>query len=99
MAKNIKAPDEPDDASADRAFSKNEPGMPEQLGSGIVVDGKPYKLPFKPGSTKDIKPETLPYKPGSAKDAKMQQMAKGGMTASERADGIASRGKTKGKIY
>ena len=30
-------PKEPDDASAGRKMKKNEPGMPEQPGSGIVV--------------------------------------------------------------
>lgn len=36
-------PKEPDDASAGRKLSPKEPGMPEQLGSGIMVDGKPMK--------------------------------------------------------
>jgi hypothetical protein len=33
------------------------------------------------------------------KGGKVKKMASGGMTASSRADGIASRGKTKCKIY
>ena len=37
------APKEPDDASAGRKFKKGEPGMPEQPGSRIRVDGKPVK--------------------------------------------------------
>ena len=36
-------PKEPDDASAGRKMKKIEPGMPEQPGSGILVDGKPIK--------------------------------------------------------
>jgi hypothetical protein len=43
LEKNKEAPKEPDDASAGRKFKKDEPGMPEQLGSGIRVDGKPVK--------------------------------------------------------
>ncbi|NCX94668.1 MAG: hypothetical protein EBX40_08330 [Gammaproteobacteria bacterium] len=40
-------PKEPDDASAGRKLSPKEPGMPEQLGQDIRVDGKPVK-PVKP---------------------------------------------------
>jgi hypothetical protein len=36
-------PKEPDDASAGRKLKKNEPGMPEQPGSAIRVDGKKVK--------------------------------------------------------
>ena len=68
LEKNKEAPKEPDDASSVRKFKKNEPGMPEQPGSAIRVDGKPVK-----------------------------KMAKGG-SASSRADGIAQRGKTRGKM-
>jgi hypothetical protein len=64
-------PKEPDDASAGRKFKPKDPGMPEQPGSAIRVDGKPVK-PTK-------------------------KMAKGG-SASSRADGIAQRGKTRGKM-
>ena len=71
LEKNKEAPKEPDDASAGRKFGKDEPGMPEQPGSRIRVDGKP------------VKPE--------------KKMASGG-SASSRADGIAQRGKTRGKI-
>ena len=67
LEKNKLAPQEPDDASAGRKFKKDEPGMPEQPGSAIRVDGKPVKK------------------------------AKGG-SASSRADGIASRGKTRGTM-
>jgi hypothetical protein len=43
LEKNKEAPKEPDDASAGRKFKKDEPGMPEQPGSAIRVDGKPVK--------------------------------------------------------
>lgn len=71
LEKNKEAPKEPDDASAGRKFKKDEPGMPEQPGSRIRVDGKP------------LKPE--------------KKMASGG-TASSRADGCATKGKTKGRF-
>ena len=64
-------PKEPDSASAGRKFKKDEPGMPEQPGSAIRVDGKP------------VKPE--------------KKMASGG-SASNRADGCATKGKTKGRF-
>jgi len=43
LEKNKAAPQEPDDASAGRKFKKDEPGMPEQPGQDIRVDGKPVK--------------------------------------------------------
>lgn len=67
LEKNKEAPKDIDDASAGRKFKKNEPGLPEQPGSAIRVDGK-----------------------------KVKNMASGG-SASARADGIAQRGKTKGR--
>jgi len=53
-------------------------------------------------STKNM-PEgavTLPYKPNkkSESEIKMVPLAKGGMTASKRADGIAQRGKARGTM-
>lgn len=71
LEKNKEAPKEPDDASAGRKFKKDEPGMPEQPGSRIRVDGKP------------VKPE--------------KKMASGG-SASSRADGCCTKGKTRGKM-
>ena len=71
LEKNKEAPKEPDDASAGRKFKKDEPGMPEQPGSRIRVDGKP------------VKPE--------------KKMASGG-SASSRADGCCTKGKTKGRF-
>ena len=68
LEKNKEAPKEPDDASAGRKFKKDEPGMPEQPGSRIRVDGKPVK-----------------------------KMASGG-SASSRADGCCTKGKTKGRF-
>lgn len=62
-AKDGQPPKDVDGASAGKTDKKN---LPEQPGSGILVDGKPIKK------------------------------AKGGMTASARADGCATRGKTKG---
>jgi hypothetical protein len=44
------APKDIDDASAGRKFKKGEPGMPEQPGSRITVDGKPVKNMAKGGS-------------------------------------------------
>jgi hypothetical protein len=68
LEKNKEAPKDIDGASAGRKFKKDEPGMPEQPGSRIRVDGKPVK-----------------------------KMAKGG-SASSRADGCATKGKTKGRF-
>lgn len=50
LEKNKEAPKEPDDASAGRKFGKDEPGMPEQPGSRIRVDGKPVKSEKKMAS-------------------------------------------------
>jgi hypothetical protein len=68
LEKNKEAPKDIDGASAGRKFKKDEPGMPEQPGSRIRVDGKPVK-----------------------------KMASGG-SASSRADGCATKGKTKGRF-
>jgi hypothetical protein len=62
---------EPSGAAASKGYK------PEELGSGIRVDGKPVK-PEKPE-----KPE--------------KKMASGG-SASSRADGCATKGKTKGRF-
>ena len=87
---------------------------PPVAGSGIKVDKKmpegavdfldrsPAKKEDFMGSksTKNM-PEgavTLPYKPSKKADADIVPLAKGGMTASSRADGIAQRGKTRGKM-
>ena len=95
MAKNIKAPDEPDDASAGRKFGKNEPGMPEMLGSGIRVTPLPIATPE---AAKNLKPKPLPNAtPEGVKKLKMQNFSKGG-SASSRADGCAVKGKTKGRM-
>jgi hypothetical protein len=95
MGKNTKAPDEPDDASAGRKFGPNEPGMPEQLGSGIKVAPLPNATPE---AAKNLKPKPMPNAtPEGAKNLKMQKLAKGG-TASARADGCAVKGKTKGRF-
>lgn len=50
LEKTKEAPKEPDDASAGRKFKKNEPGMPEQPGQDIRVDGKKVKGMAKGGT-------------------------------------------------
>ena len=80
---------------------------PPVAGSGIKIEPIPLSKGTKEDymgskSTKDM-PEgarTLPYKPNKKAEAdmKMVPLAKGGMTASKRADGIAQRGKTKGTM-
>lgn len=50
LEKTKQAPKEPDDASAGRKFKKNEPGMPEQPGQDIRVDGKKVKGMAKGGT-------------------------------------------------
>lgn len=50
LERTKEAPKEPDDASAGRKFKKNEPGMPEQPGQDIRVDGKKVKGMAKGGS-------------------------------------------------
>ena len=50
LEKTKEAPKDIDDASAGRKFKKDEPGMPEQPGSAIRVDGKPVKKMAKGGS-------------------------------------------------
>ena len=94
MAKNIKAPDEPDDASAGRKFGKNEPGMPEMLGSGIRVTPLPIATP---DAAKNLKMDKGLAPANVDKDVKMKKLAKGG-SASSRADGCAVKGKTKGRF-
>ena len=64
MAKK-EIPQDIDGASAGRKFKKNEPGMPEQLGSAIRVDGKPLKpdqTSSGPSIGSGLKPERN-YKP------------------------------------
>jgi len=50
LEKNKQAPKDIDDASAGRKFKKGEPGMPEQPGQDIRVDGKKVKGMAKGGS-------------------------------------------------
>jgi len=50
LEKTKEAPKEPDDASAGRKFKKDEPGMPEQPGQDIRVDGKRVKKMAKGGT-------------------------------------------------
>jgi hypothetical protein len=83
---------------------------PEEAGSGIRVDGKPIKSTSKKdidplGEAADNTMKMIARKRATAEEAgksKMNAMgdtyAKGGMTASKRADGIAQRGKTRGTM-
>jgi hypothetical protein len=83
---------------------------PEEAGSAIRVDGKPIKSTSKKdidplGEAADNTMKMIARKRATAEEAgksKMNAMgdtyAKGGTTASKRADGIAQRGKTKGTI-
>jgi hypothetical protein len=109
---------EPDGGSAGRKFRKGEPGLPEQPGEGIIVDGKRIR-PEQAYSRSEIKPEAKNYKPMlnkaraeaeareeaiSNRASRMNEMGdsykKGGAvkSASKRADGIVSKGKTRGTI-
>jgi hypothetical protein len=54
---------------------------------------------MRPGRNEEIDDETRENAGGYKRGGKVKKMAKGGMTASKRADGIASRGKTKCKMY
>jgi hypothetical protein len=54
---------------------------------GATYDKKPYM------------PEEVDMSIGRKKGGMVKKMASGGMTASRRGDGIASRGKTRGKMY
>jgi hypothetical protein len=78
----------------------------QEPGSDIRVDGKPLKAE---GYAKPISGGLPPIRMGRAKqpsddtetsktNAMGDTYAKGGMTASKRADGCAQRGKTKGTI-
>jgi hypothetical protein len=48
--------------------------------------------PPKPATDKSIYPDSVPV------DEPVKKMASGGMTASKRADGCATKGKTRGKM-
>lgn len=60
------------------------------VGGGGATFGAGVKIPLNPRKEGDIKK--------SAKGGKVKKMAKGGSTASKRADGIATKGKTKGRF-
>jgi hypothetical protein len=118
LEKNKEAPKDIDGASAGRKFKKDEPGMPEQPGSRIRVDGKPVKKMAKGGSSDTpqfkVPIQKLPYM-GEKPEARTPPPAQrsrtnadikmpdknykgGGMTASSRADGCCTKGKTKGRF-
>jgi hypothetical protein len=81
---------------------------PPVAGSGIKVEPMPlskgtkedYMGTSKPSKNIPEGTQNLPYKPNKKAEADMKivPLAKGGMTASKRADGIAQRGKTKGTM-
>jgi hypothetical protein len=50
------------------------------------------------GSNKENRMDTMEYEGDYKRGGKVKKMASGGMTASRRGDGIAQRGKTKGKM-
>ena len=93
------APFEPDDASAGKSYTPPKPG------SGITVQKKNMPPPPNP-KDKDIwtadKGIPPPFEPDDASAAKKKPVkkAKGGVisSASKRADGVAQRGKTRGKF-
>jgi len=118
MAKMIS---DPDDASAGRKFKKNEPGMPEQLGSAIRVDGKRVVDNFprqaaviRQGLEDKVNAEKAREKERAEGGASFKENMDSGRTnamgdtykkggavrssASRRADGIASKGKTRGTM-
>jgi hypothetical protein len=80
---------------------------PPVAGSGIKIEPIPlskgtkedYMGTSKPSKNMPEGAQTLPYKPNKKAEAdmKMIPLATGGM-ASKRADGIAQRGKTRGKM-
>jgi hypothetical protein len=86
-------------------------GKTQEPGSAIRVDGKPIKSTPKKdidplGEAADNTMKMMARKRATAEEAgksKMNAMgdtyAKGGMTASSRADGCCVKGKTKGRMY
>jgi hypothetical protein len=80
---------------------------PEMAGSGIKIEPIPpskgtkedYMGTSKPSKNMPEGAQTLPYKPNKKAEADMKAvpLAKGGM-ASRRADGIATKGKTRGTL-
>ena len=102
MAKDYKYPDY---TPVDEPVGKRV--APQKPGSGIRVDGKPIKdtPPNILAEAADNTVKMLARRRAAAEEAgksKVNAMgdtyAKGGMTASARADGIAQRGKTRGKM-
>lgn len=92
---------------APRTPKASKKDMPEQLGEGIVVkkanetDATRDALQKYRAEKKGISVEQMRKGAADEYDRKMKAgefYAKGGMTASARADGIAQRGKTRGTI-
>jgi hypothetical protein len=82
--------------------TKDASDIMEMLNSGTVsTPNDKFTIPSNKQMPAGKKPQVDPVPkatPDDAKNLKMQKLAKGGMTASKRADGIAQRGKTKGRI-
>jgi hypothetical protein len=75
------------------------------MGPSKEKDEKPVKVPIAPADSPyryNNTGGTTPRRPGAASreadDQDVVSAKKGGMTASARADGIAQRGKTRGKM-
>ena len=92
---------------APRTPKASKKGMPEQLGEGIVVkkadeaDATRDALQKYRAGKKGISVEQMRKNAADEYDRKMKAgefYAKGGKTASSRADGCACRGKTRGKM-
>ena len=78
-----------------RDFLNKERGLTRKAPEGTEREYKPRREP---------KPLTEVKKPGTEvnyenKETSDMSFKRGGMTASKRADGIAQRGKTKGRMY
>jgi hypothetical protein len=83
------------DMKQDKAMVKKAVGMHDkQMHGGKKTDMDKLKKGGMPMIMKDGK--KIPS--FAAKEGGVTKMAKGGMTASKRADGIASKGKTRGTI-
>jgi len=78
-----------------------EMGQPPMDPEGVPATKKPVAkkpAPKKPTPPKDtVFREGMPV-PQDVDGASVSKKAKGGMTASKRADGIATKGKTRGKM-
>lgn len=101
----------PEQAAANRQAAYDKV---KSVGSSVVDYVKNFETPAERRSREAKEAKTAPAKPASTREfdedalstgsamrrgGAVKKMASGGMTASKRADGIASRGKTKCKMY